>query len=186
MLPCPLLKLLFFKTRLSILQWLFFRSKGLFMRHIKMRYFISFLVVIFIEGFMHVMCKKGVNEDFLPKTSWWWWWWFGIFAFSPKGNHLSFVTDRKRNENYFVDYINCPGIHVTPEWGFANEKCLSPFFPDPFCFHAFWGLWICQNLCCAWISSHLRINIYIGLVSAIFYQQNCTKQIKPLLEVQTS
>ena len=28
-------------------------------------------------------------------------------------------------------------IHVTPEWGFANEKCLSPLFPDPFCFHAF-------------------------------------------------
>ena len=156
------------------------------MRHIKMRYFISFLIVIFIEGFLHVMCKRGVNEDFLPKTSWWWWWWFGIFAFSPKGNHLSFVTHRKQNENYFVDYIYCPGIHVTPEWGFASEKCLSPFFPDPFCFHAFWGLRICQNLCCAWISSHLRINIYIGLVSAIFYQQNCTKQIKPLLEVQTS
>ena len=39
------------------------------MRHIKMRYFISFLIVIFIEGFLLVMCKRGVNEDFLPKTS---------------------------------------------------------------------------------------------------------------------
>ena len=39
--------------------------------------------------------------------------------------------------NFLIFLSVLPQIHVTPEWGFANEKCLSPLFPDPFCFHAF-------------------------------------------------
>lgn len=87
--------------------------------------------------------KRGVNEDFLPKTSWWWWWWFGIFAFSPKGNHLSFVTHRKRNENYFVDYITLQLLNLSfntttdtcnPRMGLCKWKVLVTIISRSFLF----------------------------------------------------
>lgn len=61
-----------------------------------------------------------------------------FLPFHPKGiTCLLSLIGKEMRIILLTTLFYCPQIHVTPEWGFANEKCLSPLFPDPFCFHAF-------------------------------------------------